>query len=94
MYGGRVTDSYDRRVIVTYLDEYMGDFIFDKNREFLFAKSKEHNYDVPKILNFEGFMNQINDIPIINSPEVFGLHPNAEITYYTNAAKQLWDDLI
>ena len=31
MYGGRVTDSFDRRVLVTYLEEYMGDFIFDKN---------------------------------------------------------------
>ena len=25
---------------------------------------------------------------------VFGLHPNAEITYYTNAAKSIWDDLL
>lgn len=56
MYGGRVTDSYDRRVIVNYLDEYMGDFIFDKNREFMFAKTEDYNYDIPKILNFEGFM--------------------------------------
>lgn len=37
MYGGRVTDDYDRRVLVTYLDEYMGDFLFDKNREFFYA---------------------------------------------------------
>lgn len=37
MYGGRVTDDLDRRVLVTYLDEYMGDFLFDKNKEFLFA---------------------------------------------------------
>lgn len=59
MYGGRVTDSYDRRVIITYLDEYMGDFLFDKNHEFQFANSEEHSYDVPKLLNFEGFMNHI-----------------------------------
>lgn len=31
MYGGRVTDAFDRRVMMTYLNEYMGDFIFDKN---------------------------------------------------------------
>lgn len=37
MYGGRVTDDYDRRILVTYIDEYMGDFLFDKNREFFFA---------------------------------------------------------
>jgi dynein heavy chain, axonemal len=30
MYGGRVTDDYDRRVLVCYLDEYMGDFLLDK----------------------------------------------------------------
>ena len=32
MYGGRVTDDWDRRVLITYLEEYMGDFLFDKNR--------------------------------------------------------------
>jgi dynein heavy chain len=37
MYGGRVTDDYDRRVLVTYLDEYMGDFLFDANRDFFFS---------------------------------------------------------
>ena len=39
MYGGRVTDDLDRRVLTTYLDEYMGDFLFDKNNEFFFAKT-------------------------------------------------------
>lgn len=38
-YGGRVTDDLDRRVLTTYLDEFMGDFLFDKNNEFFFAKT-------------------------------------------------------
>ncbi len=25
MYGGRVSDSYDRRILTTYLDEYLGE---------------------------------------------------------------------
>lgn len=45
-------------------------------------------------MNYEGFLNCINEIPIINSPSVFGLHPNAEITYFTNSAKSLWENLI
>lgn len=44
MYGGRVTDDYDRTCLVTYLEEYMGDFLFDKNREFFFAQTKEYDY--------------------------------------------------
>lgn len=44
MYGGRVTDDFDRIVLVTYLDEYMGNFLFDKNRPFYFAKVEGYNY--------------------------------------------------
>lgn len=47
MYGGRVTDDLDRRVLTTYLDEYMGDFLFDKNVEFFFAKTKDYNFTLP-----------------------------------------------
>jgi len=45
-------------------------------------------------MNYEGFLNYINEIPIINTTEVFGLHPNAEITYYNNSAKKIWNDLL
>jgi len=33
-------------------------------------------------------------LPLTNTPEVFGLHTNAEIGYYTNAAKDMWSCLI
>jgi dynein heavy chain len=36
----------------------------------------------------------IESLPLANTPEVFGLHPNAEIGYYTNAAKEMWMHLI
>jgi dynein heavy chain len=39
MYGGRVTDDFDRRVLNTYLKEYLGDFIFDSNQRFYFSKT-------------------------------------------------------
>ena len=35
----------------------------------------------------------IDKMPLANTPEVFGLHPNAEIGYYTSAAKEMWSHL-
>lgn len=33
------------------------------------------------------YMSTIENLPLANAPDVFGLHPNAEIGYYTNSAK-------
>lgn len=44
MYGGRVSDSYDRRILTTYLDEYLGDFLFDAFQPFYFFKNDSVEY--------------------------------------------------
>lgn len=36
----------------------------------------------------------IDKLPLVNKPDVFGLHPNAEIGYYTMAARSIWNSLI
>ncbi|VDQ14129.1 unnamed protein product [Trichobilharzia regenti] len=36
----------------------------------------------------------IESLPLTNTPEVFGLHSNAEIGYYTNATKEIWSHLL
>jgi len=89
MYGGRVTDDWDRRILNTYLDEYMGDFIFDKNQSFYFSRS-DFEYVIPDAENMEQINLSIDEIPIFTNPAVFGLHSNAEIQYYTNSVKALW----
>lgn len=33
-------------------------------------------------------------LPLTNTPEVFGLHPNAEINYYSHATQDIWNHLI
>ncbi|XP_016377418.1 dynein heavy chain 10, axonemal-like [Sinocyclocheilus rhinocerous] len=39
MYGGRAIDSFDRRILTVYMDEYLGDFIFDTFQPFHFFHS-------------------------------------------------------
>ena len=93
MYGGRVSDALDRRILVTYLQEYMGDFLFDDCQKFYF--SRDHfDYELPAWGGLEKYTSMVETLPLVNGPAVFGLHPNAEIGYYTDATKQMWTDLL
>merc|ERR1719409_78157 len=93
MYGGRVTDDFDRRVLTCYLEEYMGDFLFDENQIFYFSKTA-YMYEVPRTGDHALFMEKIKNMPIVQPPPVFGMHPNAEITFLTTAVKELWGGMM
>lgn len=47
MYGGRAIDSFDRRILTVYMDEYLGDFIFDTFQPFHFFHNKHADYRIP-----------------------------------------------
>ena len=49
MYGGRVIDDFDRRIVGTYMDEYMGDFLFDKFQPFHFYHDECVDYKIPEL---------------------------------------------
>ena len=96
MYGGRVTDDFDRRVLRTYLNEYMGDFIFDTFQTFYFSQVG-FDYTLPANgvpSNVETYNNMVETLPLINPPGIFGLHANAEISYLNIAADNMWLCLI
>lgn len=93
MYGGRVSDDMDRRILKTYLEEYMGDFLFDDCQKFNFSKVG-FEYVLPEWGELHNYTEMVEALPLTNSPAVFGLHPNAEIGYYSNAVKAMWLDLI
>ncbi|CAH1099407.1 unnamed protein product, partial [Psylliodes chrysocephalus] len=94
MYGGRVIDEFDRRIVKTYMNEYMGDFLFDTFQPFHFFRDNTVDYTIPPDGNKDEYIQFIEELPLSNSPEVFGLHPNAEIGYYTQATKEMWSILI
>ncbi|XP_066267666.1 dynein axonemal heavy chain 5-like [Branchiostoma lanceolatum] len=79
-YGGRVTDDLDKILLNTYCKVWFGDHMFGPN--FVFYKG----YPIPKCKNIQEYRDYIQSLPLKDTPEVFGLHPNADITYQTSMA--------
>jgi len=100
MYGGRVSDNWDRRILVNYCEEYFGDFLFDDCQKFFFSKKEgpggngDFDYECPTSQLLGDSTGSVESLPLTNSPSVFGLHPNAEISYFLGATKKMWKDLI
>merc|ERR550514_520138 len=74
MYGGRISDDYDRRVLQTYMHEYYGDFLFDTFQPFFFSRIG-HDYQLPADGPIAGYRGAVEELPLVNSPAIFGLHP-------------------
>lgn len=60
MYGGRAIDSFDRRILTIYMDEYLGDFVFDTFQPFHFFRNKEVDYKIPAGDEKEKFVGEIS----------------------------------
>ncbi|RXM98848.1 Dynein heavy chain 8, axonemal [Acipenser ruthenus] len=81
-YGGRVTDDLDKHLLNTFTQVWFGENMFSD--KFFFYKG----YVIPKGKTVQDYMEHIELLPLVDSPEVFGLHPNADITYQTNMANE------
>jgi len=81
-YGGRVTDTHDRRCISHILtDFYCPDILQDGYR---FSPSGV--YYAPAFTNLENYIFYIKNLPINQMPEAFGLHANANLVAAINEA--------
>ncbi|KAL1506278.1 hypothetical protein ABEB36_005670 [Hypothenemus hampei] len=77
-YGGRVTDDWDRRLIVTILNDFLNPEIVSK-KDYTFS-SVGDCYGLPKKNEYQIYIAHIQALPAVHPPEIFGLHTNAGIT--------------
>ncbi|XP_049940954.1 dynein beta chain, ciliary-like [Schistocerca serialis cubense] len=88
MYGGHITDDWDRHLCRTYLNEYMKPELLDGD---LFLAP---GFKAPPNLDYQGYHNYIDKYLPSESPYLYGLHPNAEIGFLTTTSENLFRTLL
>jgi dynein heavy chain len=76
-YGGRVTDDKDGRLIKAMLKSYYTPQVMNDN----FKLSKLDMYYCPPEGTLAETKQYVEGLPLDEDPEVFGMHPNANIAY-------------
>eukprot|EP01028_Stygiella_incarcerata_P004265 TRINITY_DN1920_c0_g2_i1.p1 TRINITY_DN1920_c0_g2~~TRINITY_DN1920_c0_g2_i1.p1 ORF type:complete len:4143 (+),score=1128.32 TRINITY_DN1920_c0_g2_i1:148-12576(+) len=89
-YGGRVTDDWDRRTLLNILSDFYTPEILDDGYRF----SSEEVYIVPADVEYEAYLEHLRSIPLIQKPEVFGFHDNADITKDIKETHDMFDSIL
>ncbi|XP_074967279.1 dynein axonemal heavy chain 9-like [Phalacrocorax aristotelis] len=84
MYGGHITDDWDRRLCKTYLEEFIKPEMLEG--ELLLAPG----FPLPGNMDYNGYHQYIDDALPPESPYLYGLHPNAEIGFLTQSSEKLF----
>ncbi len=88
MYGGHITDDWDRRLCRTYLEEFMNPVMFDGELNLA------PGFPVPPSSDFKTYHLYIDENIPAESPYLYGLHPNAEIVFLTTTSENLFKTVL
>ncbi|XP_049855418.1 dynein beta chain, ciliary-like [Schistocerca gregaria] len=84
MYGGHITDDWDRHLCRTYLSEYLRPELLDGDL------SLAPGFLAPPNTDLQGYHNYIDAYLPAETPYLYGLHPNAEIGFLTTTSETLF----
>jgi len=89
MYGGHITDAWDRRTCNNYLM-----VIMNKDLHTGLELGPKFKSPDPNQMTFDGYLEYTDKNLPADSPQQFGLHPNAEIGYLTNWTSSIFDTIV
>ncbi|XP_066516038.1 dynein axonemal heavy chain 6 isoform X2 [Hoplias malabaricus] len=76
-YGGRVTDAWDQRCLRTILKVFFSPATLEEGYKY----SASGIYFAPESDSLKEYSSYIENMPIIDDPEIFGMHDNANLAY-------------
>ena len=89
-YGGRVTDDWDRRCLLSILQTFYNPEIIKESYKF----SKSGIYFAPLYQTLDEYKKYIDSLPLNDPPEIFGMDDNANITYQFNESTNLLQTIL
>ncbi|XP_057699654.1 dynein axonemal heavy chain 6 isoform X1 [Corythoichthys intestinalis] len=89
-YGGRVTDSWDQRCLRTVLKG----FFSPKTLGPCYTFSPSGVYYAPELDTLDLYIGYIETLPIIDDPEVFGMHENANLAFQRQETNNLINTIL
>lgn len=89
-YGGRVTDDLDRRCLMSILRQYVTPRVLDD----AYRLTPSGTYYVPPDGDLDSYREYIRGLPVTEAPEVFGMHPNANISFQLQETRRLIETIL
>nr|XP_034190797.1 dynein heavy chain 6, axonemal [Osmia lignaria] len=89
-YGGRVTDNWDLRCMKTILDMFFSPKILSTD----YVYSQSGKYYCPVYETLQEYKDFVETFPIIDDPEVFGMHENANVIYQLKEAQFILNTML
>uniref|UniRef100_A0A8C5QQJ6 Dynein axonemal heavy chain 1 n=1 Tax=Leptobrachium leishanense TaxID=445787 RepID=A0A8C5QQJ6_9ANUR len=90
-YGGRVTDDWDRRCLLSILQDFYQPPVLTEEHKF--SESGVY-HQISPAYDLNGYLQYIRSLPLNDLTELFGLHENANITFAQNESFSLLGSLV
>jgi dynein heavy chain len=97
-YGGKITDDLDRVLFNCYAKNWVTPETL--GQDFMYNPEVPVNpipgnfeYTVPDFMEHSKYMEYLSGFPEVDSPELFGLHPNADLTFRVKEVNKMLQTL-
>ncbi|XP_075140366.1 dynein axonemal heavy chain 6 [Leptodactylus fuscus] len=89
-YGGRVTDAWDQRCLRTILRRFFSPETLEEN----YVYSSSGIYFSPDADSLQYYKDYIENLPLTDDPEIFGMHENANLAFQRKETNTLINTIL